>query len=398
MAAVARATAGWAGRRAFRTDWDKNPPKLLWSVECGGGYGSCAWSVAHTQDRLDGNERVICLNAADGQLLWDYPYSSEVAGNDPNYSSGPRATPTVQGKLVYAVGGAGKLLEVEHLSLASLPTLRWQHDLLKEFEATIPRWGVACSPLIEDDLVIVQPGGIRGSAVAFDRNSGELRWSAGKNPSGYSSPIAATVAGQRVVQIFALTGNALLAVRPDGTLCDSYDWKTDNAGNIATPLVVDDYVFISAAYNKGCALLRAEKQGDGVKLVPVYACAFVEDFRTTTVRAFTRIVTFSGFTGSVIGAQLKCIDFITGREKDGWKANGIGVGSGTLILADKHLIILTQSGDLSLVEATPEEFAVVMIPKVFTGKDKWARRRPRWMAGSDLGRDEVKVVCYDVRP
>src|SRR5262249_53216921 len=149
------------------------------------------------------------------------------------------------------------------------PRVVWEHDLPGEFRAGIPTWGIACSPLLDGDQVVVIPGGSEGAVAAFDKASGELRWKVGTNPAGYSSPIAATIHGGRV--IFAFTGDALLCVRADGRLMGSHKWPTSYNGNIATPIVVEDYVFIASAYGQGCALLRVLPNGDEVKLEQVYA-------------------------------------------------------------------------------------------------------------------------------
>src|SRR5262249_6419210 len=162
----------------------------------------------------------------------------------------PRAPPPTDGNRLYAVGAAGKFVCLELPATAGgKPTIAWEHDLIGEFRASVPQWGVACSPLVEGDLVIVQPGGKDGSGVAFDKASGEVRWKAASNESGYSSPVAATVGGGRV--IYAMTGDALLCIRAsDGKVLDKQDWMTRFNGNIATPVVHKEYVFVSSGYGK----------------------------------------------------------------------------------------------------------------------------------------------------
>jgi outer membrane protein assembly factor BamB len=345
----------------------------------------------YTQDRQGGDERVFCLNAADGKQLWDYRYPANSAGNDQQYAIGPRATPTVEGNRVYAVGGVGKLLCLESSKESSSPRVCWQHDLLTEFDAHMPQWGVACSPLLEGDLVVVQPGGKNGSVAAFDKRTGERRWNAGSDPAGYSSPIAATIGGERA--IFALTSNALLAIGLAGQISDRFNWNTQFGGNVATPLVVDNYVFISAAYGQGCALLRVERRDDGAKFVPVYTRHLkgLQNHHATSVYKDRHLFGFHG-TGD---ARLKCIQFETGNENEAWEASQ--VGKGTLILAGKYLIIQTERGELCLVEANPEEFRLVAkIPHVLSGNNNWAA--PTLVEGRLYLRDEEKIVCYDVRP
>jgi outer membrane protein assembly factor BamB len=408
LAPVAAPEMGWPQWRGptrdgrapagpLRTDWDKSPPKLLWKSDGGGGYGSCAVVGArvYTQYRKDGRDILQCLDAATGSLRWEVGDAANYDGTDPTYAIGPRATPTIEGKLIWTVDGAGHLRcyrsrEPEGQGLDAL----WHVDLIKMFDAKLPHWGAACSPLIEGDLVIVQPGGKDGSVVALDKTTGETRWSAGQNPPSYSSPVAATIGGQRM--IFALTGDALLAIRAsDGAITDSYSWKTVPEVNVVTPLVVDDYVFISSAYGMGCALLRAEAKGDVVKLVSVYARRRppgMQNHFSTSVFKDRHLFGFDGMGA----ARLKCVEFDTGKEKADWDAE-TALAKGTLILAGNHLIIQTERGELGLVEATPDEFRLIArIPKVLSGKNNWAT--PSLVEGRLYLRDEEKVVCYDVRP
>jgi outer membrane protein assembly factor BamB len=404
VAPAAAADVGWPQWRGpmrdgrapagpLRTDWETNAPKPLWSAECGGGFSSLAvvGGRVYTQDRPDDQkERVLCIDVATGEKLWEHAYPADYSAMKKGYANGPRATPTVDAGRVYAVGAAGKFLCLEAPSAAGPPKLLWEHDLLGEFRASSPDWGVACSPLIEGDLVIVQPGGKDGTVAAFDKVSGELRWKAGSNPGSYSSPVAATVGEMRVV--YALTGNALLAVRAaDGSMLSKYDWATPTSfvGNIATPVAVDDYVFVSSAYQKGCALLRAVPDGDRLKFEEVYARnrRVMQNHHSTCVYA-------DGYLYGFDEDRLKCVDLRRGQEKDDWEA--VRFGKGCLILAHRHLIILTEGGDLALVEATPEEFRLIArVPSGLGKGQTWAL--PVLVDGRLYLRDGEKVVCLDVR-
>jgi outer membrane protein assembly factor BamB len=395
---------GVAPAGPFRTDWDRNPPKELWRYPIGAGYGSCAvvGGKLYVQDRQGENERVVCIDAESGTREWEHAYAAGSAGNDRSMP-GPRATPSVDRNVVYTVGGDGKVFALEPEGKTA--KVKWQHDLVAEFGAPVPQWGVACSPLVLGDLVIVQPGAKGAAVVAFDKATGEVRWKTGSNPPGYSSPAVGDIGGEPT--LFAFMGDALLALRPsDGKALTIsrdqgrkvepvYPWKTQHNGNIATPLVVGNYVFISAAYGAGCALLRGEKVGDEVRLVEVYAKRRDEfRFQNHHATSVYKDGHLFGIDGQQNGARLKCVRFEDGTEVEEWKSN---IGQSSLLLAGDYLILQTEGGDLCVVAADPKEFKLLArIPKVLSGNRNWAS--PTLVDGRIYLRDEQNVVCLDVRP
>lgn len=384
---------GHAPAGPLRTDWEADPPKPVWTAPCGGGYSSLSvvGGRVYGLDRQDARERLFCLDAEKGTPLWEMGWDADYGGI--GYGSGPRAAPTVHEGRLYAVGATGKFICVEVPAGASTPKTLWEHDLKTEFQAVTPTWGFASSPLIEGDMVVVQAGGRKGSVVAFDRVTGEPRWAAGSDPNGYSSPVAATAAGVR--QVIAVTGRSIVGVRPgDGHVLWRHDWQTRHNGNIATPLVVGDYVFVSSAYSKGCCLLRLVPSGDGVNAEQVYyrKSRVMENHHSTCVYKDGYLY---GFDSDV----LRCVDLRKGEVNEDWDASKLsgGANKGCLILADKHLIVQTQSGDLALVDADPQEFRLRgRVDDVLTGSDCWAL--PVLVDGRLYLRDHTKVVCLDVRP
>ena len=400
---------GRAPAGPLRTNWDAKPLVQVWAYPCGGGYSSFAvvGGKLYSQDRPDGHtERVFCLDAATGDKLWEHRYPADYAGVA--YADGPRATPTVEGNRVYTVRADGLFLCLEApADTGGSPKVLWQHDLPAEFRAKKPSWGYAGSPLIDGDQVIVIPGGRDGGVASFDKLTGVRKWAFGSNPAGYSSPVVAQVPimgpmtgtgaanGARV--ILALTGDALLCLGTDGALEGSYGWDTDHHGNIATPLVLGDYVFISSGYGQGCALLRIDPAGAGGVLELVYAR------RNKPLRAHhSTPVAFGkylyGFDGDAGGARLRCLNYIDGLAVEGW--DGEGVKNGKIVLAGKYLVILSQTGELSLVEATPDEFRLLAAHATgFVGNDNWSL--PVLVDGRLYLRgkepDGYAVVCLDVR-
>lgn len=371
------------------TDWKKTPPKRLWTAPCGGGFGSLAVTGGrvYLQDFKDGQERVICLDAETGKEKWVHAYPVSYAGFQRGYASGPRATPTVHDGRIYTVGATGTFLCLQ--APGDQPRVVWQHDLMKEFDAEMPIWGFASSPLIEGDLVIVQAGGNRGTVVAFNRISGEKVWAALNESTGYSSAMAATVAGER--QIVAFTAARLVGLRPnDGGELWAFNWPTRFDANIATPIIAGDFIFISSGYNAGCALLQITNQGGQFKAEEV----FVKRNKLMRTHHMTCVLKDGHVYGFDDGrAELTCVDLKTAKAT--WQSNKLA--KGCLILAEGDLIVLSQDGTLSLVEATPEEFRLKgSVKGVLSGETCWAL--PALANGKLFLRDEEKVVALRLTP
>ncbi|QEL18258.1 outer membrane protein assembly factor BamB family protein [Limnoglobus roseus] len=399
-AAVASGWPQWRGPNrdgrapagAFRTNWDKRSPRELWSVPCKGGYSSCSvvdgllYTASYDADAK--TETVMCIDTATAVPLWEWGSPADYSAIAGGYRAGPRSTPTVHDSRVYFLGGTGQFICLEAKPTRGQPPKEfWRHDLLQEFGATLPQWGAASSPLIEGNLVIVQPGGKSGSVAAFDRVTGKKVWASGSNPNGYSSPIAATFNGVRVV--LAMTGNALLGLRAaDGEVLFTHPWVTQFEGNIATPIVVDDWVFISSSYGKGCALLHVEPEGEKMTAKPVYfrPGKLMRNHHATCVHK-------DGFLYGFDQNVFRCINLREGTEV--W--DGSGISQGCVILADKYLIGLTQDGTLFLAEATPESFHLIdKQEKVMKGSECWAS--PVLLDGRLYLRDNTRIVCFDVSP
>jgi outer membrane protein assembly factor BamB len=398
-AAEANAAGGWpqylgpnrdghAPPGPLRTDWDTNPPKEVWSVPCGGGYSTPAvvGGRVYLTDRQGDTERVLCLDAADGRTVWTHDYLAKYTGI--GYESGPRGTPTVHDGKVYTFGATGRLT---CLTTAGQPV--WSRDVPAEYAAPTPTWGFACSPLVEGGLVVVQVGGKKGSVVAFDKLTGEPKWAADRDPNSYSSPVAATVAGVR--QLVAATGESVIGLDPDdGRVLWRHPFATSFGANNASPVVVGDYVFMSAGYAKGCVLLRLAKAGDTVMAEQVY-------FRKARVMRnhHSNSVYRDGYLYGYDEDTLRCVDLRKGETVEEWvakDADGNRLAKGSVILAGDKLIGLTQTGTLFLADADPAEFKFRgKVEGVLAGSDCWAS--PVLVDGRIYLRDHTKVMCLDVR-
>lgn len=383
---------GWGSDATLNTNWNAKPPKKLWETPCGGGYSSLAVvnGRVYTQDRQGNDERVFCLDASTGKLIWEHRSPEDYSGFKLGYAGGPRATPTVDGNRVYTVGATGHLLCLQE-GPGNTVTRLWGVELMAEFRAPLPSWGFASSPLIDGDLVIVQAGGRDGSVVAFDTRTGGKRWAADSDRNGYSSPVIATLGGVR--QVVAVTGQSVLGIRPDnGEILWKKPWKTDHDGNVAMPVVAGDYVFVSSNYGKGCALfhITATDGGPDAKTVYLRPNKVMRNHHSTCVHV-------DGFVYGFDNDQLKCVDLKAGDVVDDWLPPEASrkLQKGSLIAAGKQLIGLTQNGHLFVGPADPKEFAFTgFLPNTLSGSECWAM--PALADGKLYLRDATKVLCLDV--
>ena len=376
-------------------EWHPNGPKMLWQIPLGEGFSGISVSQGrvYTMFSKGNDEFVVCLDATDGGEIWRFR-------SDKNYyegqgGNGPRTTPTIDGDLLFTISAHGKLYALNAASGQEV----WSHDLQRKFGSKMPRWGFTTSPLIEGELLLVEVGG-KGekSIVAFNKNSGDVIWSSHKDKLGYSSPIAITV--KEVRQIICFTGTKLVAVSPtDGTIYWQYPWKTGYDVNAATPVFIPpDKVFISSGYDKGAAVVQmrvflspdddrtaTEQIGENQGIVRIKEIWKNRKMKNQFASSVLHENYLYGFDNSI----LKCIEADTGEEQ--WKSRGYG--KGTLILADGHLIILSDKGKLGLAEATPTGYIGKASAKVLSGLC-WTA--PTLANGKLYVRNEKEMICLDM--
>jgi outer membrane protein assembly factor BamB len=370
----------------LRGDWKAEPPKPLWRQPVGGGYAGFAvrGGGAVTIEQRRGEEAVVCYDVASGRERWrhDYPAHFQEKLGGP----GPRATPIIDpaGARVYSLGAEGKLVCLD------LDTGRevWSADILKS-NGNLP-WGMAASPLFvagpgeDDGEVIVAPGAqdeaAKGrSVLVYDARSGKELRAFGNHVGGYSSPVVARLCGTE--QLLVFDGDGLTGYDPKaGKELWHHPWATMQAINVAQPLVLDgDRVFLSSGYGVGCAMLRVRKDDKPEVL-----------WQNKLMRCkFTSPVHRDGYLYGLDEGILVCLDAKTGERK--WK--GGRYGHGQILLADRYILVLSESGDLALVEATPEADREVGRFAALDGKT-W--NAPALSRGSAFVRNDTEMACYEL--
>lgn len=228
-----------------------------WSVPIGPGYSGpvVADGYAYVTDRVvepEQKERVHCVDMINGKKLWTFEYPCQYVNI--SYMAGPRACPIVDDSNVYTLGTMGNL----HCLNAITGDKIWSRDLRKDFRIRMPHWGIAASPLIWRDYLILQIGGADGACVvALDKDSGEEVWRSLNDQASYSSPIMIEQAGRPTVLVW--TGDSVAALDPhDGDVRWRYPWAPKNMPiGVATPVVQGDRAFFTSFYD-GSLMLRID--------------------------------------------------------------------------------------------------------------------------------------------
>ncbi len=360
-------------------DWQARPPREIWRRAVGAGWSAfaVAGELAVTQEQRGDEELVTAYRVATGEPVWSHAdagrYDTTIAG------PGPRATPTVDGGRVYTMGSLGRLNALE------LATGRrvWSRQVLEEHGAGYPEWGKASSPLVVDGMVVVSVGTSRGpSLVAYDAATGEPVWSAGPDRASYSSPLVATLAGRRQIVIFnkeSVSGHDPAS----GAVLWRYPWSSAQP-NVAQPLPIgDDRLLVSSGYGIGAKLLRLRGGADGA-LEPELV------WESPRLKAkFAHPVLFGSRVYGLDDGVLACVDPATGERC--WK--GGRYGHGQVLLVEDLLLVLSERGELVLVEPTPDEHRELARVRVLDGKS-W---NPPALAGSWLlVRNDQEAVAYEL--
>lgn len=388
---------GWRGpnrdgishEKGLNLDWTEKEPPILWRIPIGDGFGSIAAADGrvYTQFQDSDHEVVGCFDAKTGKDVWRHRY---VARFDDKFGEGPRSTPLVDGDSVFTVGGTG----IVHCLDARKGTVKWFKDTQAVFGVSPPTWGFSYSPLVVGDLVLINPGGRNGNAIAaLDRNTGEIRWKGLDVGGGNSSPVLAEI--EREKQVVFFTASGLVSVIPEtGRELWRFEWKTDYDANIATPIVFDNYVFLSSGYGSGCALLRIEKEGDAYNVKTVYRHKKMANHFSSSIYHET---TKGGRTeGTLYGfhdANLICLDALDPTGKPRWTERDYQRGN--LILVDGHLIVLGENGQLGVAFATPTAYIEKGRMEVFQGPLVWSA--PALADGLLFVRDRKELVCIRLK-
>lgn len=226
--------------------------KLKWRIPIGSGYSgpTVADGRVFVTDRITEpqQERVLCVSEETGEELWSYTYPCEYRIG---YTAGPRASVTVENNKAYALGAMG------HLNCFDVSDgkLLWSRDLNADYKIKMPIWGIAGSPIIHKDTIIMQIGGSDVCVIGLDKYTGKDQWGSLKERACYAAPILVEQAGKPVV--ICWTGDSVSGLNPaSGEVFWNHVFPPSRMPiGVATPVVSGNELFVTSFYD-GCLLLK----------------------------------------------------------------------------------------------------------------------------------------------
>jgi len=354
--------------------WAETSPQLLWIKDVGNGFPevTIAAGVAYifSSDSLEGGyEYIEAIDAETGKTRWKTKIDSmyfEVDG----WGHGPRSTPAIDEAMIWCLSGFGKLTALSVKDGSKI----WTVDLPKEFGTTQPRWGFSSSPLLIENLLIMETGGPEERAfTAFDKKTGKTIWSKGIGPAFYSSPAIADINNQKQV-VFA-SDTMLYAYNLSGNL--EWAYKMPLRSPTAMPLfVTPDKFFVSTISDTGSFMIRF----DNNKVSRLWSSPAMQNEWSTSC-------CYNGYLYGMSKTKLVCISAETGEMKWGQR----GFGKGSLIISGNKLIVLSDQGVISLIEASPEKFTKIGSFQALKGKS-WTA--PSFADGKLFVRNLSNMSCF----
>jgi len=365
--------------------WPPSGPKKKWTSEKAGlGYAgySVVGGVLYTMGLHGDSEDLMAFDANSGELKWSTPVGPIFTNK---WGDGPRGTPCVNGDRVYALSAQGHVLCAKIADGKSV----WTADL-KSFGGKPPGWGYTESILVDENRVLVTPGGAQGTMLALNKDTGEKLWQSTEwtDPAQYGSIVAADIHGRR--QFVALTMQHVGGVDAQtGRKLWLSPW-TGRTAVIPTPIVHGNEVFIASGYGVGCKQVRVGTSNEA------------EDVWTNTnmVNHHGGVILVNGYLyGYSDKGGWTCQDWKTGDVK--WANKTLGKGA--IHCADGMLYLLEEKeGTVVLIDASSEGWKehgrFKLDPQTAQRKpDGRIWTHPVVSDGKLFLRDQELLFCFDVR-
>jgi outer membrane protein assembly factor BamB len=361
-------------------DWSK-PPKTRWSTSSGLGHSSIITSgnLVITMEQDQDQEILIARSFDDGQEAWRV--AEETKWHDMLSGTGPRSTPTLHNGKLYTLFSHGNLSRVD----ANSGKVEWNIKVIPD-EYEFPEWGLAISPLIWNDMIILSLGGEESAVKAYSINSGEKVWQsqvAGK--AVYLSPEILRLLDEDHL-IVSLVGKIVSLNPKNGMILWEKPWKIFmNNAQIVQPIAVSNDSFVMAAgYGKGaeCFTISLDEENEKYRVQ--------SSWKSKDLKAkFSNPIFKDGYLYGLSENLLVCLEAKTGKLM--WR--GKKYSYGRILLADQKLLILGHSGVFSVVVASPDGFREISSRQLLSDARCW--NGPAFVNGYLLARNGEQIACFD---
>jgi enterochelin esterase-like enzyme/outer membrane protein assembly factor BamB len=352
--------------------------KVAWKKELGPGYSgiSVANGLAITMFSDSTFDHMIAFDAEKGEELWRYKLDSTQIGRG-GAQNGPLSFPAIDGDVVYGLGPKGQLFALELQSGKQL----WLKNIKTEHQAIQPFHGFTTSPLIHNDVLVVATGSAKNAFSGFNKNTGELIWSSGNDTINYQSPVMMSIAGEN--QLICSGGNSIhgLDYRTGEIL-----WKFDHNGRNESlnPVLTDNNGLMFNHDFRGAMLIEVKKTNEKYNVS--------EKWKSRDIKFTYNVPIYH--QGHLYGYSrnfLTCVNAETGKKV--WRSRP--PGNGFFIFVDGHLVIMTTTGSLHIVEATSEAYREKANIKIF---DTHTWTPPAFADGKIYVRNVEGIACIELTP
>jgi outer membrane protein assembly factor BamB len=332
---------------------------LKWSVPCGTGYSgpTVSGGRVYLTDRIEKpeeSERVLCINTNDGKVIWTYSYESRY-GNV-GYPDGPRASVVISDGKAYSLGTMGHFFCFD----AQTGKVIWQRDLNREYRIKMPIWGIAATPLIYKNKIILHIGGSDGASVlALDKNSGKELWRSLDDKISYSAPILTQQAGKPVVVVW--TAENLNGLDPEtGKVYWKIPFTVRMGMGVSTPVQNGDYLFVSCFFS-GSLLVKLGRETTTAE--KVWLRAGESELKTDALHCVinTPVIKDNFIYGVDSYGELRCLRLETGDriwedlsavKKNRW-------ANIHFIEHEKQTWMFNEHGELIITELSPQGLKII---------------------------------------
>jgi outer membrane protein assembly factor BamB len=373
---------------------------IKWRAEIGPGYTGPTVSNGrvYVMDRLQDPksvERVLCFDENDGKPIWSHTYDCPY--QKVGYQAGPRAAVTIDNAKAYSLGTMGNLFCFD----AATGKILWQKDLNQEYKIEMPIWGIAASPLIDGDRLILQIGGENACVVALDKNTGSELWKSLTDRAQYSAPVLIQQAGKSVLVVW--TGDAVVGLNPaDGKEYWREDMKPSRMPiGIATPVVENDHLFVSSFYD-GSLMLKLRQDTPAVERI--WRAVGPDEQHTKSLHCMigTPIILGDYVYGVDSHGELRCLKVETGERvwesltavpKARWSTIHMVQNAG-------RVYMFNERGELLIGRLSPTGFAEISRTKLIEPtRDQLGQRggvcwsHPAYANRCIFARNDKEIVC-----